>query len=123
MAHTRKHAMICTAWKRMQAEGCDPVWNDYGAFREWSEHRWADKAVFAKIFPELPWGPDNAEWIGGHDPDAWTITWSRQYRRTPAQTVNPCTNCRSLLQCTKICPARARWWDHQTASIRKALKL
>lgn len=123
MAFTKKHAQFSAAWARIQKEGCDPVWNNYGNFREWSEQRWATGAVLKKVFPELPWAPDNAYWDGGHDPDAWTITWSRQYRRTPAQKVNPCSNCTSLQRCNSICPARARWWDHQLANIRKALKL
>lgn len=115
MAYTKKHKEICKAWKIISAE-----WEGgFSTFREWSEQRWAAGAVLKKIFPELPWAPDNAYWDGGHDPDAWTVTWSRQYRRTPAQTANPCSNCRSLLQCTKICPARARWWDAEVSKWRR----
>lgn len=111
MAYNKKHSEIVRAYARVQAEPHEAIWNDYGAFREWSGKRWVEGAALAKVFPGLPWGPDNAEWLGGIDPDAWTVTWSRQYHRTPAPVANPCPNCRSADKCTKICPARARWWD------------
>lgn len=63
MAYSKKHAQFSAAWTRIQKEGCDPVWNDYGNFRDWSELRWAEGATLEKIFPELPWSPDNAFWL------------------------------------------------------------
>lgn len=109
MAYAKKHARFCAAWQLMQEQGCEP-W-PYETFREWSEFRWSDNAVLVKIFPELPWGPDNAEWMGGKNPDAWTPQWARAYRSGNPPKSNPCGNCRVENKCTKICPARARWWD------------
>ena len=111
MAFTKKHSQIMAAWTRMQKDGCVFAWQNYEAFRDWSELRWAEKAVLVKIFPELPWGPDNAEWMGGKNPDSWTPQWSRAYRSGNPPKSNPCDNCRVANKCTKICPARARWWD------------
>lgn len=111
MAFTKKHSQIMSAYVRVQSEPHDPVWNDYGNFRDWSELRWAEGATLEKVFEELPWGPDNAFWLRGKDPDAWTPQWSRAYRSGEPPKSNPCDNCRVANKCTKICPARARWWD------------
>ena len=119
MAYTKKHAQFSSAWARIQKEGCDPVWNDYGNFREWSELRWAENATLEKVFPELPWSPDNAFWLRGKDPDCWTPEWSRAYRKAPMPKENPCKGCRSAAKCTKICPARARWWDAKMKELRE----
>lgn len=111
MAFTKKHSIIMCAWQKITAEGCSPEWISYGAFREWSELRWRDGAVLRKVEDGDPWSPDNAEWMGGKNPDAWTPQWSRAYRSGNPPKSNPCDNCRVANKCTKICPARARWWD------------
>ena len=117
MAYSKKHARISAAWQLMQNEGCEP-W-PYQDFREWSGKRWVEGAALVKVFSDLPWGPDNAEWLGGIDPDAWTGTWSRQYHRSRSPVANPCPTCRSEEKCTKICPARARWWDFKMKELRE----
>lgn len=117
MAYTQKHARVSAAWQMMQDEGCEP-W-PYQDFREWSELRWAEGATLEKVFEELPWSPDNAFWLRGKDPDAWTPQWSRAYRSGNPPKSNPCDNCRSANKCTKICPARARWWDAEVAKWRR----
>lgn len=117
MAYTKKHARISALWQMMQQQGCEP-WS-YEAFREWSEPRWADNAILAKIFPDLPWGPDNAEWVGGHDPDAWTHQWGNAYRKASMPEANPCGGCRLAKRCTKWCPSRAKWWDKKMEEVRR----
>lgn len=109
MSYTQKHARVSAAWQMMQEQGCEP-W-PYQDFRAWSEMRWTENAVLVKIFPDLPWSPDNAEWMGGKNPDAGTPQWSRAYRSGNPPKSNPCNGCRVANKCTKICPARARWWD------------
>lgn len=119
MAFTKKHSQIMSAYVRVQSEPHDPIWNDYGSFRDWSELRWAEGATLEKVFEELPWGPDNAFWLRGKDPDAWTPQWARAYRSGNPPKSNPCDNCRVANKCSKICPARARWWDVCFGGYRK----
>lgn len=80
MAYSKKHAQFAAAYKRIQKEGCVFAWRNYEAFRIWSELRWAEGATLEKVFEELPWSPDNAFWLRGKDPGAWTPQWSRAYR-------------------------------------------
>lgn len=119
MAYTDKHRVINAMWTNVVSRDPECGWSDYADFRMWSEPRWAERSVLAKLDERLPWGPDNAEWVGGHDPDAWTPQWGGAYRKAPMPESNPCGGCRLAKRCTKWCPSRAKWWDKKMEEVRR----